>query len=196
MWEFPYRVLKGKCELWISETSAGISKKFRSIFYKHHILLYFKPANTLRQKLVHCKDKTTRHKQRYVVYLVSVQPRLQKCVHWGEKTTTAFTNALLKNWLCFYSIDTVKSNYRKWLYSTLQYLTVEIQHCFEKLQQAVLAFPVIFWKDTVYVQYCYSNLNYSKMLFLEITARFCKINDVLHIYSITLVFPDTLSFFI
>ena len=37
---------------------AGTSEKLSRIFNKHHILVHFKPSNTLRQKLVHHKDKT------------------------------------------------------------------------------------------------------------------------------------------
>ena len=49
---------------------AGVSEKLKRIFGKHHIPVYFKPGNTLRQKLVHPKDKTPRHKQSNVVYAV------------------------------------------------------------------------------------------------------------------------------
>ena len=49
---------------------AGVSEKLKRIFGKHHIPVHFKPENTLRQKLVHPKDKTPRHKQSNVVYAV------------------------------------------------------------------------------------------------------------------------------
>ncbi|XP_047457867.1 uncharacterized protein LOC125018165, partial [Mugil cephalus] len=49
---------------------AGVSEKLRRIFGKHRIPVYFKPGNTLRQKLVHPKDKTPRQKQSNVVYAV------------------------------------------------------------------------------------------------------------------------------
>ena len=38
---------------------AGISEKLRRIFNKHHILVHFKPTNTLRQKPVHPHFYTT-----------------------------------------------------------------------------------------------------------------------------------------
>ena len=40
------------------------------IFDKHHIPVHFKPTNTLRQKLVHPKDKTPRHEQSNRVHAV------------------------------------------------------------------------------------------------------------------------------
>ena len=43
---------------------------FRRIFNEHHILVHIKPTNTLRQKLVHPKDKTPRYRQSNVVYAV------------------------------------------------------------------------------------------------------------------------------
>ena len=54
------------------------SEKLRRTFNKHHILVHFKPTNTLRQKLVHPKDKTPRHKQNIVVYAVQCS---QDCTH-------------------------------------------------------------------------------------------------------------------
>ncbi len=47
---------------------AGTSEKLKRIFNKHHIPVHFKPENTLRQKLVHPKDRTPRHKQSNLVY--------------------------------------------------------------------------------------------------------------------------------
>ncbi|XP_012811622.2 uncharacterized protein LOC105946468, partial [Xenopus tropicalis] len=49
---------------------AGVSEKLRRIFNKHHIPVFFKPSNTLRQKLVHPKDPTPKEKQSNVVYAV------------------------------------------------------------------------------------------------------------------------------
>ncbi|XP_054861960.1 uncharacterized protein LOC129347772 [Amphiprion ocellaris] len=49
---------------------AGISEKLRRIFNTHQIPVHFKPSNTLRQKLVHPKDKIPREKQSNVVYAV------------------------------------------------------------------------------------------------------------------------------
>ena len=51
--------------------AAGTPETLRRIYNKHHITVHFKPNNTLRQKLVHPKDKTPpRHKQSNVVYAV------------------------------------------------------------------------------------------------------------------------------
>ncbi|XP_065326070.1 uncharacterized protein LOC135932513 [Pelmatolapia mariae] len=49
---------------------AGVSEKLRRVFSKHDIPVYFRPSNTLRQKLVHPKDKTPKHKLNNVVYVV------------------------------------------------------------------------------------------------------------------------------
>ena len=49
---------------------AGLSEKFRGIFSKHDILVHFRPCNTVKQKLVHLKDKTPKHKLYNVVYAV------------------------------------------------------------------------------------------------------------------------------
>lgn len=49
---------------------AGVSEKLKRIFNKHNIPVHFKPGNTLRQKLVHPKDKVPREKQSNVVYAV------------------------------------------------------------------------------------------------------------------------------
>ena len=49
---------------------AGVSEKLRRIFNTHQIPVHFKPSNTLRQKLVHPKDKIPREKQSNVVYAV------------------------------------------------------------------------------------------------------------------------------
>ena len=50
--------------------SQETSEKLRRNFIKHHIPVHLKPTTTLRQKLVHRKDKTPRHKQNKVVYVV------------------------------------------------------------------------------------------------------------------------------
>ena len=39
----------------------------------YKIPVYFKPANTLKQKLVHPKDKVARHKQNNVVYAIQCE---------------------------------------------------------------------------------------------------------------------------
>ena len=49
---------------------SGASEKLRRILGKHNIPVYFKPTNTLRQKLVHPIDKIPRQKQSNVVYAV------------------------------------------------------------------------------------------------------------------------------
>ena len=49
---------------------AGVSEKFRRIFSNHNIPVSFRPFNTLRQKLVHPKDKTPTHKHNNVVHAV------------------------------------------------------------------------------------------------------------------------------
>ncbi|TWW59893.1 hypothetical protein D4764_06G0014230 [Takifugu flavidus] len=52
---------------------SGVSEKFRRILQKHDIPVHFKPSNTLRQRLVHPKDKTPRPKQSNVVYAAVLQ---------------------------------------------------------------------------------------------------------------------------
>lgn len=49
---------------------AGVSEKLQRIFGQHKIPVYFKPVNTLRQKLVHPKDKVPNYKQSNVVYAI------------------------------------------------------------------------------------------------------------------------------
>ncbi|XP_060756448.1 uncharacterized protein LOC132867510 [Neoarius graeffei] len=49
---------------------SGLSEKLRRIFYKHNIPVCFRPSNTLKQKLVHPKDRIPRHKQDNVVYAI------------------------------------------------------------------------------------------------------------------------------
>lgn len=46
---------------------SGVSEKLRRIFNKHHILVLFKPSNTLGRKLVHPKDRTSKHKRSNLV---------------------------------------------------------------------------------------------------------------------------------
>ena len=62
---------------------SGVSEKFRRILQKHDILVQFKPSNTLRQRLVHPKDKTPRHKQSNVVYAIQCQEECNK-LYIGE----------------------------------------------------------------------------------------------------------------
>ncbi|KAM4589401.1 uncharacterized protein V3H82_003528 isoform 2-T2 [Fundulus diaphanus] len=49
---------------------AGVSEKLKRIFSKHKIPVHFKPNRTLRQRLVHPKDKTPKPKMSGVVYAV------------------------------------------------------------------------------------------------------------------------------
>ena len=49
---------------------SGVSEKLRRIFNKHSIPVYFKPGNTLRQRLVHPKDKTPHTHKSNLVYAV------------------------------------------------------------------------------------------------------------------------------
>ena len=49
---------------------AGVSVKIKRIFGKHHIPEFFKPTNRLRQRLIHPKDRTPKHKRSNVVYAI------------------------------------------------------------------------------------------------------------------------------
>ncbi|XP_050924570.1 uncharacterized protein LOC127140827 [Lates calcarifer] len=49
---------------------AGLSEKLRRIFNKHSIPVYFKPGNTLKQRLVHPKDRTPHTHKSNLVYAV------------------------------------------------------------------------------------------------------------------------------
>ncbi|XP_023255234.1 uncharacterized protein LOC111649770 [Seriola lalandi dorsalis] len=49
---------------------SGVSEKLRRIFNKHQIPVCFKPSNTLRQKLVHPKDKTPHNQKSNLIYAV------------------------------------------------------------------------------------------------------------------------------
>lgn len=50
---------------------AGVSEKFRRVFSKHNIPMYFKPMTTLGQCLVHPKDRIPKHlKKSDIVYAV------------------------------------------------------------------------------------------------------------------------------
>ncbi|TWW81402.1 hypothetical protein D4764_01G0012170 [Takifugu flavidus] len=62
---------------------SGVSEKFRRILQKHNIPVHFKPSNTLRQRLVHPKDKTPRPKQSNVVYAVQCQEKCKE-LYIGE----------------------------------------------------------------------------------------------------------------
>ena len=49
---------------------SGLSEKLKRIFKEHKVPVYFKPGNTIRQKLVHPKDKTPTQDQANVVYSI------------------------------------------------------------------------------------------------------------------------------
>lgn len=64
-----------------------LSEKLKRIFHNHNIPVNFKPGNTLRQRLVHPKGKTSRHKLSDVVkcsegcndlYIGETKPPLHK----------------------------------------------------------------------------------------------------------------------
>ena len=52
---------------------AGVSEKLRGTFGKHHILMHFKPTNTLMQRLFHPKDWTPKHNRSNIVYVAQCQ---------------------------------------------------------------------------------------------------------------------------
>ncbi|XP_051781539.1 uncharacterized protein LOC127527292 [Erpetoichthys calabaricus] len=52
---------------------SGVSEQLRRIFSKHQVSVAFKLQNTLRQRLVHPKDRVPRHKQSNIVYAVKCQ---------------------------------------------------------------------------------------------------------------------------
>ena len=70
---------------------AGLSEKIQRIFSKHEIPVYFKPTNTLRQKLVHPKDKIPNTKQSNLIYSIRCQESGCREHYIGE------TKQLLKN---------------------------------------------------------------------------------------------------
>ena len=49
---------------------SGVSEKLRRIFNKHSIPVHFKPTNTLKQRLVHPKDRTSHALKNNLVYEV------------------------------------------------------------------------------------------------------------------------------
>ena len=63
---------------------AGVSEKLQRIFWQYKIPTYFKPVNTLRQKLVHPKDKAPNHKQSNVVYSIHCKEEGCKEHYIGE----------------------------------------------------------------------------------------------------------------
>ncbi|XP_054645213.1 uncharacterized protein LOC129188546 [Dunckerocampus dactyliophorus] len=63
---------------------AGVSEKLQRILWQHKIPTYFKPVNTLRQKLVHPKDKAPNQKQSNVVYSIHCKDEECKEHYIGE----------------------------------------------------------------------------------------------------------------
>ena len=51
----------------------GLSEKVQRVFHKYKIPVYHKPVNTIRQKLVHPKDKRPKTKQNNLVYAINCQ---------------------------------------------------------------------------------------------------------------------------
>ena len=67
---------------------SGLSEKLRRVFGQYRIPVSFKPTNTLRQKLVHPKDKSPKDRQSNVVY--AIQCKDTDCVdsYIGETKQT------------------------------------------------------------------------------------------------------------
>ena len=70
---------------------SGVSEKLRRIFNKHQIPVSFKPSNTLRQKLVHPKDRIPHKHKSNLVYAVQCSEEC-KDLYIGE-TKNHYTNA-------------------------------------------------------------------------------------------------------
>ncbi|XP_071495131.1 uncharacterized protein [Diadema antillarum] len=62
----------------------GLSEKIQRIFSFYRIPVYFKPTNTLRQRLVHPKDKIPKHKRNNVIYRIKCQGKDCKENYIGE----------------------------------------------------------------------------------------------------------------
>ena len=67
---------------------SGLSEKLRRIFGQFQIPASFKPTNTLRQKLVHPKDKTPKDKNSNVVYAVQCKDTDCDDLYIGETKQT------------------------------------------------------------------------------------------------------------
>jgi len=67
---------------------SGLSEKLRRIFGQHQIPVSFKPSNTLRQKLVHPKDKTSKDKLSNIVYAIQCQDTDCQELYIGETKQT------------------------------------------------------------------------------------------------------------
>ncbi len=68
---------------------SGISKKLKQIFRKYNTPVSLKPGNTLRQKLVHPKDKPPRHKQSNIFYAIKCNDSDCNESYIRETTTAA-----------------------------------------------------------------------------------------------------------
>ena len=51
----------------------GMSEKLETIFWEHRAIIYHKPYNTLRELLVHPKDKTETGQKCGVVYQITCE---------------------------------------------------------------------------------------------------------------------------
>ncbi|XP_072047005.1 uncharacterized protein [Amphiura filiformis] len=67
---------------------SDLSEKLRRIFSQHHIPVTFKPTNTLRQKLVHPKDKPPKDKQSNIVYAIECKVNNCQDLFIGETKQT------------------------------------------------------------------------------------------------------------
>ena len=67
---------------------SDLSEKLRRIFGKHRIPVSFKPTNTLRQKLVHPKDKQPKDKQSNIVYAIQCKDSDCQDLYIGETKQT------------------------------------------------------------------------------------------------------------
>lgn len=86
---------------------SGVLKKLRRIFNKQHISVFFKPSNTLREKLFHPKAHTPKHKKSNPV----------NAVQWSEKYADLYINHLTNTWLntgpCYW-IEISRSPWQSW----------------------------------------------------------------------------------
>ncbi len=62
----------------------GISEKMRRVFEEYGISSSFKPFNTIRQKLVHPKDRTPKEKKSDVIYGIKCDQKNCQEVYIGE----------------------------------------------------------------------------------------------------------------
>jgi len=67
---------------------SGVSEKLRRIFQNQKIPVAFKPTNTLRQAIVHPKDKQPKDKQSNIVYAVQCKDNGCQDLYIGETKQT------------------------------------------------------------------------------------------------------------